>query len=271
MIGFAELTAFAIALVLAIEFGRIAKSRGQGAWTWGGFVFVFVMIAAVLAEPSRPTWSDAVAVLVIVGGAAACHFWVVRRPVLTGWQDIAFPKVLTLGLVTIPRLIVGILILVGIAINFANVIGRYLFLSPIIWAEEIMIYIMVWAVLIGAVLVSWEGGHLKMDFFTLTLRSPWKEMLNFIGATTFLLVCVFVLPQSLRVVELMARFDQRSVIARIPMVIPHSAILLGFFLMLVAVAVRFRMYVTGNLDLGTGGAAADPKDGAPEPGRDRRL
>jgi TRAP-type C4-dicarboxylate transport system permease small subunit len=255
--------AFAIALILAVEFGRIAKSRGLSAWAWGGFLFLFVMIAAELASRNGRIWSDPVAVLVIVAGAAVCYFQVVRRPVLAAWQDIAFPKVVTFGLVTIPRLILGTLILVGIAINFANVIGRYVFQAPIIWAEEIMIYIMIWAVLMGAVLVSWDGNHLKMDFFTLTLRSPWKEALNFAGAVVFLLVCVFVLPQSLRVVELMGRFDQRSVIARIPMVIPHSAILLGFFLMLVAVAVRFRMYVTGTLDSETTESAADSSSGAP--------
>jgi hypothetical protein len=58
MIGFAELIAFAIALVLAVEFGRIAKSRGLSAWLWGGFVFVFVMLAAVLANRNRQLWSD---------------------------------------------------------------------------------------------------------------------------------------------------------------------------------------------------------------------
>jgi len=170
MIGFVELTAFVIALILAIEFGRIAKSRGQGAWSWGGFVFASVMIAAVLAGRNVQNWSYAVAVLLIVACAAICHFGVVRRPTVAEWQDIAFPKVLTFGLVTIPRLILGTLILVGIAINFANVIGRYLFQAPIIWAEEIMIYIMIWAVLAGAVLVSWDGNHLKMDFFTLAVE-----------------------------------------------------------------------------------------------------
>ena len=45
-------------------------------------------------------------------------------------------------IVTTPRLIIGIAVMLGIAINFGNVIGRYLFLEPIIWAEEIMIYIM---------------------------------------------------------------------------------------------------------------------------------
>jgi len=260
MIGFVELAAIAIALVLAIEFGQIAKSRGRGAWPWGSLVFLSVMFAAVLVARYRQVWSDAIAILVIVACAAACNFWVVRRPTVSTGRAVKIPKVITVGLVTIPQLILGTLILVSIAINFANVIGRYVFQSPIIWAEEIMIYIMIWAVLTGAVLVAWDGSHLKMDFFTLTLPSPWKEILNFLGVTVFLLVCVFVLPQSLRVVELMARFDQRSVIARIPMAIPHAAILLGFFLMLAAVAIRFRMYVTGRFDLVNGETSDDSPD-----------
>ena len=67
------------------------------------------------------------------------------------------PKPIHFGLVTIPRAIIGTMILVGILINVANVIGRYLFLEPIIWAEEIMIYIMVWTVFIGAILVTLDG------------------------------------------------------------------------------------------------------------------
>jgi hypothetical protein len=47
------------------------------------------------------------------------------------------------------------------------------------------------------------------------------------------------------------------------MAIPHGAILLGFFLMLVAVAIRFRMYVTGNPKLGSGESSADLSEGAP--------
>ena len=66
-------------------------------------------------------------------------------------------------LMAVPRFLVAALILTSIAINFANVIGRYVFFSPIIWAEEVMIFIMVWCVFIGAVLVTWDGRHLRMD------------------------------------------------------------------------------------------------------------
>ena len=151
------------------------------------------------------------------------------------------------SVVTVPRFIIGSMILIGIAINFGNVIGRYVFLSPIIWAEEIMIYIMVWTVFIGAVLVSFEGQHLKMDFFSIMLPSPFKEIINFIAAASFLGVCLFVIPNNWTVFKLMVDNEQRSVVAEIPMAIPHFALLLGFVLMFIGVAARFGSHVRGTL------------------------
>ncbi len=156
------------------------------------------------------------------------------------------PAPLRFVLVTLPRAIVGVLILAGIAVNFANVIGRYVFLQPIIWADETMVYIMVWTVFIGAVLVSFEGQHLKMDFFSIMLPSPWKEIINGIATVSFLAVCVFVIPQTWTVLKLLWNFGQRSVVAEIPLVIPHFALLLGFVLMFLAVVVHFRSYVKGE-------------------------
>ena len=160
-------------------------------------------------------------------------------------SDHELPRPLRFVIVTVPKAIVGVLILAGIAVNFANVIGRYVFLQPVIWADETMVYIMVWTVFMGAVLVSFEGQHLKMDFFSIMLPSPWKEIINGIGTVSFLAVCVFVIPQTWTVVKLVWNFGQRSVVAEIPMVIPHSALLLGFVLMFLAVALRFRSYVKG--------------------------
>ena len=157
------------------------------------------------------------------------------------------PKPLIFGICTVPRFIIGMAILSGIAINFANVIGRYAFLEPIIWAEEIMIYIMVWTVFVGAVLVSYEGQHLKMDFFSIMLPSPYKEIINFIAAVAVLLVCIYVIPNNWTVVEMMFVNDQRSVVSEVPMVIPHFALLLGFVLIFIAVIVRFKSHVTGDL------------------------
>ena len=159
----------------------------------------------------------------------------------------SIPKPIHFGLVTVPRFIIGSLILIGICINFGNVIGRYIFLEPIIWAEEIMIYIMVCTVFIGSILVTYEGQHLKMDVFSVMLPSPFKEIINFIAVASFLLVCAYIIPNNWIVVKLMFDNDQRSVVAEVPMVIPHFAILAGFSLMFLAIVVRFRSHVTGKL------------------------
>jgi TRAP-type C4-dicarboxylate transport system permease small subunit len=146
----------------------------------------------------------------------------------------------------VPRFIVAALILASIAINFANVVGRYVFFSPIVWAEEVMIFIMVWCVFIGAVLVTWDGRHLRMDLLANSIPNPWRMVVNFIAAAGFLVLAALVVTQSWQVVSLFAQLGQKSTTAGVPMVIPHSAVLIGFGLMFVCVAVRFRAYVTGS-------------------------
>lgn len=147
----------------------------------------------------------------------------------------------------VPRAVVAALILASIAINFANVVGRYVFLSPIVWAEEVMIFIMVWCVFLGAVLVTWDGRHLRMDLVAVAIPPPWRQAVNFVAAAGFLAVTALVAANSWEAVQLFARLGQKSNTAGVPMVIPHAALLAGFALMFVCVAVRFRAHVAGTL------------------------
>jgi TRAP-type C4-dicarboxylate transport system permease small subunit len=164
---------------------------------------------------------------------------------LSNGQTSSDPRWLTFAVLTVPRTIIGAAILASIAINFANIVGRYILLAPIIWAEEIMIYINVWCVFIGCILVTWDGRHLKMDLFSVMLKSPWKQIVNTIAVVGFILVCIFVVLQSWTVSGMMARLDQRSVVAEIPMVVPHAAVLLGFGAMLVVLLYKIRSYIIG--------------------------
>ena len=141
------------------------------------------------------------------------------------------------------RIIVGASIFVSIGINFANIAGRYLFSVPILWAEEILNYLMVWSVFLGAVLVTWEGRHIKMDLLSVRFPSPAKEILNAITVAVFAAVCVFMLFQSWTVVGMAWQLDQRSVAAEVPMAYAHVAVPLGFAGMLVAVLLRLGAYV----------------------------
>jgi C4-dicarboxylate transporter, DctQ subunit len=142
-----------------------------------------------------------------------------------------------------PRLIVGAAIFVSVGLNFANIVGRYVFSAPIVWAEEILDYLMVWSVFLAAVLVTWEGRHIKMDLLSVMLPSPFKEVCNLVAAVLFAAVCVFMVWQSWTMTHLAYAMDQRSVAADIPMALAHAGVLLGFVGMLAAVLLRFRAYV----------------------------
>lgn len=144
------------------------------------------------------------------------------------------------------RSVLAGLILAGVALNFANIVGRYVFLKPIIWAEEILVFIMIWCVMLGATLVTWDNQHLRMDAVS-SLSSPRvRRWLNVLSTVAFLAVALFVLGQSLRVVALMVSTGQRSVVAELPMCIPYAAIPVSFALMIVMLVWRLKTYARGD-------------------------
>lgn len=155
------------------------------------------------------------------------------------------PRSVTLLLGAI-RAVLGTLILAGVAINFANVVGRYVFFKPIIWAEEILVFIMIWCVMLGATLVTWENQHLKMDAVYHLAPPRVRRWLNLLSTLAFLAAGVFVLAQSVRVVALIASTGQRSVVAEVPMVIPYAAIPVSFALIVGVLLWRFRTFVRGE-------------------------
>lgn len=257
---------FFVLQVIGALMAHDAQARGE--WRWSGRVHALFAVLAIIAVlsgrysvvlPGLPfaagvaIWISAIAALVL-GLVPILAYLKARGPRLDGLTPtVRFVKgVMGASADTfwmaLPRYIIACVILGGIVINGANVIGRYVYLSPIIWAEELMIYGMVWTVFVGAVLVTWDSRHLKMDLVSNTLPSPWKEILNGISVLAFLAVCVFVVPQNWTVFHLMIQNDQRSIVAEIPMSIPHFALLLGFVLMFLAVLFRARRQITGEME-----------------------
>jgi len=136
--------------------------------------------------------------------------------------------------------------LAGVAINFANVVGRYLFGRALFWAEETMVFLTIWGVFIGIAAIAYNGDHLNMDLFSQSIRGRWRTALNAAMAATLLACCVFVAVQSFQVVALFASAGQVSVAAGIPKAIPHAALAVGFVLTAAAVLVRIRSYLAGK-------------------------
>jgi TRAP-type C4-dicarboxylate transport system permease small subunit len=139
----------------------------------------------------------------------------------------------------IPKLIIGILMFTAVLINAANVIARHVFHSPIIWAEEILIFIMIWIIFTGAITVSRNRLHLKMDLVANTFPKNLCSITGYIIDCVTLLVCLIVTISSSHVLMTLWTYDQRSVVAEIPMVIPHFAVFISFFTTAVWFLIRF--------------------------------
>jgi C4-dicarboxylate transporter DctQ subunit len=148
--------------------------------------------------------------------------------------------------VRLPWLVMGSLMLAGVAICFANVVSRYLFGHAFFWAEEVMVFLAIWGVFIGVAAAAYDRAHLKMDLFSQAFRGRAATVLNAAAAATLLGCCVFMLAQSWQVVSLFYQGGVVSVSAGVPKWMAHAALPVGFALAALAVLVRLRLYLTGK-------------------------
>lgn len=128
----------------------------------------------------------------------------------------------------LPRLMMGLLLFFAVAVNIANVIARHLFHAPLIWAEEILTFIMIWSIFMGIILVSGRQEHLKMDLVAAAFPKGFTRLMSLVIELVTVIICVVMVVASSQVLIMLGSYDQRSIVAEIPMVIPHFAIPLGF-------------------------------------------
>lgn len=149
---------------------------------------------------------------------------------------------------TMPHYVAGVLFLIACAINIVNVVARYVFSNPIFWAEEILIFIVIWSVFLVAISVTYRGAHLCMDLIYNAFPARWQIAINVAMTVTFIACTSFTALQSWKVVSLHWRNNGVTAATDIPLVIPHSALLFGFTFMTLAVILRLRAYVFKQFD-----------------------
>jgi C4-dicarboxylate transporter DctQ subunit len=136
------------------------------------------------------------------------------------------------------RVAAGLMLVASVAINFANIIGRYFLSVSIAWAEEVMLFLMIGAVFLAAPPVGWLGRHIRMDVVISLLpprvRGVFEVFSDMVTIATCVMVAIFAWP----VITMLDELDQRSAMANIPLVIPQIVVPLGMILMALLIAVR---------------------------------
>ena len=140
-------------------------------------------------------------------------------------------------LIVVTRTAAAVMLAASVAINFANIIGRYFFSVSIQWAEEIMLFLMIGCVFLGTGAVGWSRRQIRMDAVIALLPAKLRQILEVIAELVEIATCFFLAVLAWPVVTMLAELDQRSQAANFPLVIPQAMMPIGLVLMALLIAV----------------------------------
>jgi TRAP-type C4-dicarboxylate transport system permease small subunit len=126
----------------------------------------------------------------------------------------------------------------AVVLNFANVVGRYVFGLALLGVDEVQIFIMIAMTFVGAAVVSRRNMHLRMDVLVRFFPAPIRLMLMILEQVLLAVLAGVVLAQSWDYVRRMFMIGRTSDMAGVPMWVPHGTVALGFALMLVVAVWR---------------------------------
>jgi TRAP-type C4-dicarboxylate transport system permease small subunit len=128
------------------------------------------------------------------------------------------------------QVVAALSLLVIVAINVANVTGRYVFGSPFSWAEELMLYLMILIVFSATPVAAWRNQHIRIE--ALIDHAPFKARWALIvfGAVISVVVLTIAAVAGYQIVSMLYLFDQRSDALHLPMWIPQGFLVGGLTL-----------------------------------------
>ncbi len=150
------------------------------------------------------------------------------------------------ALMTALRFAAGTMLAASVAINFANIVGRYFLSVSLSWAEEAMLFLMIGCVFLGAGPVGWAGRHIRMDVVVSLLPPRARKAFDVFSDLATIATCVALAIFAWPVMTMLTELDQRSQSANIPLVIPQAALPLGLLLMALLIAIRLFVQGAGH-------------------------
>ncbi|MAS04957.1 MAG: hypothetical protein CL534_09775 [Ahrensia sp.] len=125
-------------------------------------------------------------------------------------------------------ILLGLTLIAMVVINVANAIGRYSGLFALVGADELLVYGMIWVVMLGAILAARNRDHLSINLLPSAITGRLAALLQIVIDVATVAVSVFIAWHSFVFIERIAALNQSSMGLGVPMVIPHSAIFVGF-------------------------------------------
>ena len=116
--------------------------------------------------------------------------------------------------------------LMTVIVGYA-VVGRYVFSRPIGWSEEISMYLMVWAVFLGAAYTLKEDAHIGVDILISRLTPGIRNiflLFHYLVGIVFFSILFY---KGIEMVALSLKMGRRSMAIEFPLYIAHLAVPVG--------------------------------------------
>jgi TRAP-type C4-dicarboxylate transport system permease small subunit len=107
------------------------------------------------------------------------------------------------------------------------VVGRYVLSRPIGWSEEISMYLMVWAVYLGAAYTLKEDAHIGVDILISRLKPKTKKIFLIFHYLVGCVIFSILLYKGMEMVNLSFTMNSRSLAIEFPLYAAHLSVPVG--------------------------------------------
>ena len=121
----------------------------------------------------------------------------------------------------------GVVLLALVLLNVANALARATGIV-VIGVDEVLVFGMIWMVMLGMLLVTAECGHINFELVTSRVSPRARTNLMIVTHIILTASCGYAAYQSFLFVTQITRLGQTSMALGMPMLIPHSALIVGF-------------------------------------------
>ena len=111
-----------------------------------------------------------------------------------------------------------------------QVFSRYLFNYSFVWAEELVRYLMIWMVMIGAARVQAMGEHIRIDFFPMLAGPRGRRLMDTFFRLCALVFLIVIFIKGIKIADFNRLFESSGL--GISMLWPTLAIPAGAFLII---------------------------------------
>lgn len=145
----------------------------------------------------------------------------------------------------------GVVFILVVLLNFASAAGRYAAGAPILGADEVQVFTMIWLIFVGAAIAALRRAHLRMDVLTAYLSPRLAWWRHLCEALLMVAACALMVWVSCDFTYQIYSMEQKSDAAEIPMWLPHLSVVVGFVGMLLCSLLELKTLLTQRLGSST--------------------